>query len=147
MKGRSVTSCIGASAVSGWPGRTAWGNRREVRDGRLEAGIMAGDLRQKHTPPWRAPLLIEGILKWVDWIPLYQEGWRAAPGYVGSRLFLVLGVFLLLLQDALENFGHVLDDIEDALGNENGALLLQGEDDGVAGARIELQELPAEFVL
>gem|GEM_PF-5792068 len=37
-----------------------------------------------HTPPCRAPLLIEGISKPRGRSPLYQEGWCEAPGCVGS---------------------------------------------------------------
>ena len=33
MKGRSVTSCIGASAVSGWPGVMLGGSKRESAEG------------------------------------------------------------------------------------------------------------------
>jgi hypothetical protein len=52
-----------------------------------------------------------------------------------------------LLEDTLEDLGHVLDQVEDLAGDENWSLLLEGEDDGVAGAGVELEKLAAELVL
>ncbi len=38
----------------------------------------------QHTPPCRAPLLIEGIQASPIQTPLYEEGWRVAPGCAGQ---------------------------------------------------------------
>ena len=44
-------------------------------------------------------------------------------------VFVVLRVFVLLLEDALEDLGHVLDGVVDGAGDEDGLLLLEGEDE------------------
>ena len=66
---------------------------------------------------------------------------------MSSLVPLVLGFFLLLLEDALEDLGHVLDEVENLAGDKNRALLLEGEDDGVARAGVEFKELAAQLVL
>src|SRR5687768_11012217 len=65
----------------------------------------------------------------------------------GSRFFLFLAFFFLLLEDAFENFTHVLDCLENLAGDENRALLLKRHHDGVAGPGIEFEKLAPEFVL
>src|ERR1019366_10655344 len=95
MKARSVTSCMGARAVSALPGDWLAG-RRETAD-------------------------------------------------TGSGLFLArfLG---LLAEHLLENLGVIVGAVKDRAGDKEGALLLEGEDDRVAGTRVEFDDLFAQLV-
>ena len=61
-------------------------------------------------------------------------------------MFLFVGFLGLLLQHALENFRHVVDGVEHGPGDVNRTLLLQGQDDGIAGPRVELDDLLAQLV-
>src|ERR1019366_4988889 len=96
MKARSVTSCMGARAVSALPG---------------------------------------------DW----PAGRRETAG-TGSGLFLArfLG---LLAAHLLENLGVIVGAVKDGPGDKQRALLLEGEDDRIAGTRVELDDLFAQLVL
>src|SRR4051812_3772748 len=117
MNARSVTSCIGASAVSGWPATIAAGSSAGP------AGRSGGAFNPERST--------SGLLFLA----------------FGLALGFGIGLFGLLLQDALEDFRHVLDAFKNAARDEDRPFLLQGEHDRIAGPRIEFDDFFRDLVI
>src|SRR5476651_2069543 len=116
MKARSVTSCIGASAVSGWPDCRPAGSGEGVR--------------------WKAmPRVARGepAAAWAAWEP-------DAVISLSGRFAFFARFLGLLLEDFLEDLGHVFNRIKNRPRHEDRALLLQRQDDRITGTGVELDD-------